>query len=127
MSPIENNTILNVLKNSIYNDEAIELYNILLSVPQNVTSIDLSYFTDKIVKNAEWQYKFNYDINSDFQEADIGASEYISYTIHNMLLVRVLFPNITNIKASNKFNSYVNNKWWSKNNEEIYKIFDKNI
>ena len=125
MSSIESNSILNFLNNTMYSNESIEMYDILISIPKNQTSIDLSDLTDKFVRNAECHYEYNYSINNDIQEGEVCASEYVSYTISHMLLVKGLFPNI-NIKASNKFHNYVSNNWWSRNNEEIYKIFNKN-
>ena len=125
MSSIDHNSILKNLNNTLYNTYALKMYNILLSIPQDQTTVDLSELTDDFVFNAEKVWNDDYISHRDAQEGDIGASEFVAYNIENMLSIRELFPNITNIIASNEFHNYVSNYWWCRKNEQIYKIFNK--
>jgi hypothetical protein len=125
MSSIDHNLILNNLNNTLYTTYALKMYNILLSIPKDQTTVDLSELTDDFVFNAEKAWDDDYNAHGDEQEGDIGASEYFSYNIENMLNIRELFTNITNIIASNEFHNYVSDHWWSRKNEQIYKIFNK--
>jgi hypothetical protein len=125
MSPIAHNLILTYLHKTLYSDEALRMYNILSSIPEDQTTVDLSAFTDTFVFNAEKAWNDDYNVHGDEQEGDIGASEFVAYNIENMLIVKNLFPNIINIIASNEFHNYVSDNWWSRRNETIYKIFTK--
>ena len=127
---IDNHTlVLNKLHNDdfpVYCDKALIMYDILLSIPEGQSSVDLSDFTDKFVSSARFAWDYDYNFHHDSQEGDIGAGEFVDYNIDNMLLVRQLFPKITNIIASNTFHKYVNDHWWCRNKQEqIYKIFNK--
>jgi len=113
-----------LFNDEMFTFEAEELFDILMNCDQE--SIDLGDFSDRISNNAQETWENTDGTHGDDQVRDVCASEYITYTISNMLVVRRLFPYVKNIKASTQFHQFVeNNSWCYFHINEIYKVFCK--